>query len=111
MSRPIRALAERVILEKLTEPEGLLRLIQRHDPVFAIGIVLSIGEGALRECPDLRLGARVLYSQDVSAKFGDKHVVHPSAILVEVDEGVTVRELDPKWRGIGGQRIEVGRAR
>lgn len=109
MSRALRALAERVIVQPLGEPEHAIRLIERYDPVFAIGVVLSIGKGAQDECPDLRLGQRVLYSQEVSAKFGDKHVCHPSAILAEVEEGVTVRELDPKWLGAALQRVEFGR--
>jgi hypothetical protein len=104
----IRALAERVILApEADRQEGPIVLVERGDPVFAVGVVLSIGQGAQRDCPDLRVGQRVLYSQDVSGKFGDKHVAHPSAILAEVDEGVTARELDARW--LGRAHVAIGK--
>jgi len=110
--RPLRALGEMIIIDPVDEPEtspSRRLVVVRHDPlVFRIGIVHSIGPEAARLIPALREGDRVLYSQSVSAKpMADRHVVHHSAVLCTVDEGIDVQDLDPRWLGVSAQRVEL----
>lgn len=102
---PLRALSERVILGPLDEPDvgGLVLILPEAHKVFRIGRVCSVGPEAARLVPDLREGMRVLYSQAVSAKnvMRARHVAHHSAIVCEVAEGVSLRDIDPLWKGEG----------
>ena len=94
----LRAIAFKVVIEPLAEPERIIAIVKERQDSFRRGRVLSIGKVAAEKLPDLRVGDLVLYAQSVACTNAvkNRHIVahdHVLAVVVDVGGGKTPLQL------------------